>query len=70
MPKLFTPLVCKNSDVSYTYHNDSNTLKCHYCDSSICNKEVCPECGSSGLYKVGYGTQKVEEKLKNVFPRL
>lgn len=63
-----TPLQCNHCDVTYTYHKEENLLKCHYCGKSIKPPNKCPICGSVHLDRVGYGTQRVEQELKKLFP--
>ncbi len=63
----WTP-VCKNCDVTLTYHKSIGKLKCHYCGYSIAVPAKCEECGSANLKMVGFGTQKVEEELQAIFP--
>ncbi len=63
----WTP-VCKNCDVTLTYHKSIGKLKCHYCGYSIPVPSKCEECGSTNLKMVGFGTQKVEEELQQLFP--
>ncbi len=43
-------------------------LTCHYCGTRKKVPEVCPECGSEHIQHLGYGTQKVEEELRLLFP--
>ncbi len=43
-------------------------LTCHYCGSRIKVPKVCPECGSEHIQHLGFGTQKVEEELRLLFP--
>jgi len=59
---------CKNCDVSMTYHKFHNELKCHYCGSRENVPEYCPRCGEPGLSFLGYGTEKIEDELKVIFP--
>ena len=59
---------CPNCDVSLTYHEFDKTLKCHYCNYTIKLTNTCPKCGSDALEKIGYGTEKLEEELKILFP--
>ncbi|MFW5976304.1 MAG: replication restart helicase PriA, partial [Bacillota bacterium] len=59
---------CENCDISLTYHSDKNLLKCHYCDYDRKIPEICPECNSKYIRDFGIGTQKIEEKVKEVFP--
>jgi len=58
---------CPNCDITLTYHKTSNTLRCHYCGygSKIITK--CPECNEESITNLGLGTEKVEEKLKELF---
>ena len=58
---------CPRCSVPMTYHSANGRLMCHYCGHSERAWETCDECG--GLMKhVGFGTQKVEEELKELFP--
>ena len=58
---------CPRCSVAMTYHSANNRLMCHYCGHSERTQEECPQCG--GLMKrVGAGTQKVEEELRDLFP--
>ena len=58
---------CPNCDISLTYHKTSNSNRCHYCNYSIKNVRVCPECGSDNIKDYGLGTEKLEEELKKLF---
>ena len=59
---------CTNCSVSYTYHKGIGKLVCHYCGKSIKIPSECPECGSASLSTRGFGTEKVEEEIKLLFP--
>jgi primosomal protein N' (replication factor Y) (superfamily II helicase) len=59
---------CKNCDVSLTYHKYKKRLSCHYCGYSIAMPSECPECGSSEIKSRGFGTEKIENELKSLFP--
>lgn len=61
---------CVNCDVTLTYHKLPNVLKCHYCGFSRQIPHVCPECGSPSIKLRGFGTEKVEEELSILFPKL
>lgn len=61
-------MMCKNCNVSYTYHSYTDTLMCHYCGSTVKNPKTCPSCGSKYIKHFGTGTQKVEEEVKKYFP--
>lgn len=59
---------CPECDISLTYHQKSNNLRCHYCGYAEKSPEVCPECGSEHIRFFGTGTQRVEEELAKLFP--
>lgn len=58
---------CPNCDISLTYHKNSNSLKCHYCNHTEKKSEVCPKCNSKHLILKGTGTEKIEELLKDMY---
>lgn len=60
---------CENCSVSLTYHMYSNTLKCHYCGYQEGVPQICSACGSTNIKTVGFGTEKLEEDLKIIFPQ-
>lgn len=59
---------CPECDISLTYHQKSNNLRCHYCGYATQTPEVCPDCGSEHIRYFGTGTQRVEEELAKLFP--
>lgn len=59
---------CSACDVSLTYHKSLGQLTCHYCGSAYAVPEVCPCCGGRDLRGRGYGTEKVEDKIMELFP--
>lgn len=59
---------CKYCDVSLTYHKRTNLLKCHYCGYAISVPQVCPTCQSTDIEMKGFGTEKVEDSLQEIFP--
>lgn len=60
---------CPNCDVSLTYHQFKKQLRCHYCGHHIALPESCEACGSPSLDTKGFGTEQVEQELKNLFPK-
>lgn len=60
--------VCKNCDVTLTYHKQIGKLKCHYCGYTTPVPARCDDCGSTHLTLKGFGTEKVEEELQVLFP--
>ncbi|MBR1937662.1 MAG: primosomal protein N' [Spirochaetales bacterium] len=59
---------CPNCSVALTYHKNLNSLHCHYCGYTTRLMTVCPKCGSTDLSVSGFGTEKVEEEVKKLFP--
>ena len=59
---------CQHCDVSLTLHRQMNQLTCHYCGYTYKVPTECPCCGSTDLRTKGYGTEKIEEQVSEVFP--
>jgi primosomal protein N' (replication factor Y) len=59
---------CEHCDVSLTYHKNNSQLMCHYCGFSTSAYHVCKACETPALVEVGFGTQKIEEDIKKLFP--
>ncbi len=59
---------CIHCDVSQTYHRYLHKLVCHYCSYQSEIPKFCPDCGSSQLELKGFGTEKLESNLKELFP--
>lgn len=59
---------CPNCDVSLTYHNYKNQLRCHYCGHNIAMLVKCLACGSNDLSTKGFGTEQIENELKALLP--
>lgn len=59
---------CKNCDVSLTYHRLMNLLTCHYCGYTYPVPKQCPNCESTELLGRGYGTEKIEDRVRELFP--
>ncbi|MBW2063599.1 MAG: primosomal protein N' [Deltaproteobacteria bacterium] len=62
------PLRCKNCDVSLTHHIRENRLICHYCGYRTKAPKGCPECRSEGMKAYGFGTEKLERRLRELYP--
>ena len=61
---------CPNCDVSLTYHQLQNQLRCHYCGYTMAKPVSCPACQKHNtLQTKGLGTEKVEEELLQIFPQ-
>lgn len=61
-------LMCKDCDTPLNYHKDLNMLKCHQCSRVYKLPEYCPNCNNKSLIQYGFGTKKVEEELRNIYP--
>ena len=59
---------CPNCDVSLTFHNHNNQLRCHYCGYHMALQQKCMACGSVELGTKGLGTEQVEAELQALFP--
>jgi primosomal protein N' (replication factor Y) len=59
---------CKNCDVSLTFHKGLNQLTCHYCGYTYQLPRVCPACEGTDLRNRGFGTEKIEDDIRGLFP--
>lgn len=60
---------CPNCDVSLTYHQHRNQLRCHYCGYHMALQQACLACGNATLDKKGFGTEQIQEELGQLFPK-
>lgn len=61
-------LSCKYCDITMTYHRTVTEYRCHLCGYTRPVSVKCPACGSGKIRPLGFGTQKVEAMLKEMFP--
>ena len=59
---------CQHCDVKLTLHRQLNQLTCHYCGAVYQVPTQCPCCGDTDLRTHGYGTEKIEEQVREAFP--
>ena len=59
---------CQHCDVSLTFHRNLNQLSCHYCGYTYQVPQECPACGCKELMTRGYGTEKIEDQVRDIFP--
>ena len=59
---------CQHCDVSLTFHRNLNQLTCHYCGNTYQVPTECPNCGCTQLQTHGYGTEKIEAEVHDIFP--
>jgi len=60
---------CRRCSVSLTFHARSNILLCHYCGYEIPAFQICPRCGGGKIQLLGFGTEKVEGEIRQLFPQ-
>lgn len=60
---------CPNCDVSLTYHQYRNQLRCHYCGHTNAMLQKCMACGTANLDTKGFGTEQIEAEVKQLFPK-
>jgi primosomal protein N' (replication factor Y) len=60
---------CQNCSIALTYHKSRQRLECHYCGYSIRPMKQCPKCRGEYMYFVGDGAERVEEYLRQKFPK-
>ena len=61
-------LQCKNCDIAMTYHQKTNAYRCHYCGFSRPAISVCPSCQQDKIRHLGFGTEKIEQLVKKLYP--
>ena len=63
-------ITCPHCDLAMSYHRQINRMKCHACGYEMAVPKVCPECGShDGFMNYGFGTEKLEEEVRRLFPQ-
>ena len=66
--KCHTVLKCPECNVVLTYHQNDDMLKCHHCGYVSLMKKSCPKCDNQKFYRIGFGSEKVEEEVKRLYP--
>lgn len=64
-----TTLMCNDCDTPLNYHHSNNLLICHQCSRTYKMVKTCPKCHHDNLIEYGFGTEKVEEVLKQYYPK-
>ena len=59
---------CQYCDVSLTLHRSTNQLTCHYCGFTYSVPTKCPNCEGTELRTRGFGTEKIEDAIRDIFP--
>ena len=60
---------CEHCDISLTFHKNSGEMRCHYCGYAIPKPYSCPACKSTRWIEMGFGTEKVEERVAELLPK-
>ena len=63
----YTP-ECPNCDVSLTFHQYKNQLRCHYCSHTMAMQQFCGACGGVEIDSKGFGTEQIQEEIEALFP--
>ncbi len=58
---------CPNCSITLRYYKRKNQLACHHCDYKEPMPNMCPSCGGLTLSHKGFGTEKIQEVLKDIF---
>lgn len=61
-------LKCRQCDVTLTFHRAANATVCHFCDERPAPPRGCPACLGPPMRQRGFGTERVEEVVKQLFP--
>ena len=61
-------LLCRNCSVPLIFHKSINAMSCHYCGFRMKMVQICPNCGSLEMKFTGFGTERVEEEIRSLFP--
>ena len=59
---------CPNCDVSLTFHQYKNQLRCHYCSHTMAMQQYCGACGGVEIDSKGFGTEQIQEEIEAIFP--
>ncbi len=59
---------CDRCAISLTYHKRTNDLRCHYCGLIRPVTTRCKKCGNPTIKFYGFGTEKIEEEFRKLFP--
>ena len=60
---------CPNCSVALTFHRTASRLSCHLCGHTAAVPKKCPACGEDALIYSGFGTEKVEANVQQLFPK-
>ena len=61
--------LCPRCDAHMTLHQSSSSLRCHHCGTEQYKPQTCPKCKSEDLLQMGFGTERIEHALTELFPQ-
>jgi primosomal protein N' (replication factor Y) len=59
---------CPRCSARLVVHREPARLRCHHCGHSERPPRACPDCGNVDLLPVGFGTQRLEQTIRALFP--
>jgi primosomal protein N' (replication factor Y) (superfamily II helicase) len=62
-------LSCRHCNVTLTFHKGRGELLCHYCGYTVKSTTSCPNCQASDFFEIGFGTERVEAEIQQLFPQ-
>lgn len=60
--------MCRRCAARLVVHRDDRALRCHHCGYAEAMPEACPACGNQDLLPLGFGTQRLERALSELYP--
>jgi len=60
--------LCPRCDAHMTLHQSNSQLRCHHCGTEHYKPHACPKCNSDDLLQMGFGTERIEQSLNELFP--
>ncbi len=63
-------VMCEHCSTALRLHRDEKVLICHICGFRKKSPRKCPACGDPTIFYAGFGTQRVEETLLKIFPKV
>ena len=61
--------LCPRCDAHMTLHQSNSQLRCHHCGTEQYKPHACPKCKSDDLLQMGFGTERIEHALTELFPQ-
>ena len=61
--------LCPRCDAHMTLHQSNSQLRCHHCGTEQYKPSACPACKCEDLLQIGFGTERIEHALTELFPQ-